>query len=417
MGIVKTEGVSIMLTVVSQSDFVSALKEVSMVTPKKANVDILTCVSLFFDTFHDEVVISGTNLDMYVKARIAMKIVYTGQEHHYCVNAEKLKAILDCFDDGYLHIEVSDKIVTISQGSTVFSMDIVTTDYLYRYDDFPLLPDIKKAEQAFVIYNIDKAFKDVLLFAQTNDDRIILNGVNFNVDRMRKICYLQATDTHRAIRKTISGVCMSMKYEQCCESFDSFTLYGKNIKKLKLRNEVEFLLQREDDEITSVFMRYDNIEVCIRTLEGIFPPFERILGAKHDTFMQFNKVELVNNLNRLKKYNGKDEKKVRFIIHLDKNEDYINMVSYDNKMNIKTQGEYQFYLFKRVYNEESGEYDFTNNVEHEQQSCINVDFLLDALSLCNAETVTLNYTGNNNTNVITINNGNNTMLIMPMETF
>ncbi len=239
--------------------------------------------SLMFKLKENELLVYGYDLERGIRT---CSTVYGMNDGVVMINAQKICGIIKNFPDGEIQIEADDKnVVRIMGGMSDISVHGMAAD------TFPSMPELK-GENRFTISS--HMFRDIISTTSyaisQSDAKPILKGEFFKVENKKLIAV--ATDTYRlAMRTELAGV------DSDNLNF-SFVIPGKTLSDLTR------LLSDSDDEVSVEFTRkyvvikYKDIVVFSRLLEGDYINYEKAVPAKENIKVKINRMDLIECVER-----------------------------------------------------------------------------------------------------------------------
>ncbi len=239
--------------------------------------------SLMFKLTDNDLFIYGYDLERGIRTSAT---VYGISDGVVMINAQKICGIIKNFPDGEIHIEADEKnVVRIMGGMSDISIHGMSAD------TYPSLPELH-GDRRFTISA--HMFKDIIATTSyaisQSDAKPILKGEFFKIEN-KKVTAV-ATDTYRlAMRSEMAGV------DSDNLNF-SFVIPGKTLSDLSR------LLSDSDDLVTVEFTRkyviikYRDIVIFSRLLEGDFIDYDRAVPKTEKTFVKINRMDLIESVER-----------------------------------------------------------------------------------------------------------------------
>lgn len=263
-----------------RSNLRDAILAAERATGENQNLPILK--NLLIEATDNKIVITGTNLEIAIKATALGKVIEGGK---FTAPASLLANIINNIQSDRLNIE--DK-----KGK----LEIKTDNYNalaqgISAEDFPITPKIKDINNHLEVKGavLKEALEQTLIAAQFSDLRQELNNIffNFSVNNLKIV----ATDSFRLGEKTIAS--------------DSFTTNHKEgfslLIPLKTVQEISHIIKDEDavriyhDE-NQILIRAGQTEILSRLSEGSFPDYGAIIPKKFAAELIFKRQEFLSAL-------------------------------------------------------------------------------------------------------------------------
>lgn len=286
-----------------------------------------------------------TNLNEFFYTKIGIE---TDKENEVVVDIKKIVDFLSFLSSDKINIHTDDKKLVIENGKTKASFNLISTA------DFPSLPKIDGKESK-LDKNFIKEKLPLVLFAAAKDEaRPILTGVNFLTKEGQR--QVVATDGFR----------LSLISEKKKDLFPSIIISASVLTEaLRLVGENEEIKILFSDEKKIIKLTIGDADIYSRTIEGDFPPFEKVVPTDYKTRAVLNKEEFLRNIKMASVFAR----------------DHSNIVVFD----IKKDG---FYISPKTKDEKETVIYQEGEVEGDQQKiAFNYKFVLDFLTNIKGEMV------------------------------
>lgn len=212
--------------------------------------------------------ILGCDGELWVERTVPCAVHEIGS---WCVSGKLLVDLLGSLPDGDLHLEVDGHALVLSQGPSVYRVNV------HDPADFPEIPDLDGQNRLAMPADTLKSAIDSVLYAVAKDGhRQILTGVLFECDGAT--LRLVSTDTHRLALRRIE-----LSGDGTGPTIGSELNYVLPEKALRLaRNlpapegkpiEIRFAERRMAIDVPSV-------RLVSQLIEGTFPAYERVIPTE-----------------------------------------------------------------------------------------------------------------------------------------
>jgi DNA polymerase III subunit beta len=265
---------------VGRNELLTAVQAVIGVVERRQTLPVLS--NLLIDAQGDELVITGTDLELELVSRAVVKCDVPGKT---TVPARKLFDICRGLPEGAdIRLDASGDKLTLRSGKSRFTLSTL------RPDEFPSLGAV---ETTRVIRLKKKELRSLIertQFAMAHQDvRYYLNGMLFHVTP--KLIRTVATDGHR-LAMSEQALATKLKDEV------------QVILPRKTVLELQRLLDPTDDMVelrigdSQVQAELDVIRVTSKLIDGRFPDYERVIPDGGDRHMQANRERVRQALSR-----------------------------------------------------------------------------------------------------------------------
>ncbi|MCR8612887.1 MAG: DNA polymerase III subunit beta [Mycoplasma sp.] len=180
--------------------------------------------------------------------------------------------------NGTIKLDVSDDTLVVSTEEVTYKMNTLDIN------DFPNI-DLTNSERKIKISGkiLNDIEKEVAFAVGQNDKRIILNGLNININNKKMI--VTATNSYRLAKKTI---------EVETDLIANVTILPKNLKQFipeDLNKEIDLFI---DDSKISV--KNENTIIQSRLIDGIYPDTTKLIPEGFDSLMEVDSKKMINAL-------------------------------------------------------------------------------------------------------------------------
>lgn len=257
---------------VTQENLNRALNSVARVANSRNALPILSNVLL--KTTNNRLSLSATNLDIAISHYIGAKV---NEEGSITVPARLMQDFVGSLPGGVIDLELLEtklKVTTDQYKSTVNG--IVA-------DDFPVMPGIEDGTSWSLPSATFKRGLQQVIFAASNDEsRPVLTGVYLHVTDGQ--LYMASTDSYRLAEKNL-GVNMS----------DISLLVPATAMQDLLRiiadDDGELRVTHNDQQ---VLFQVGDIELTARLVEGVYPPYRKLIPSDFTTEITLKRADFVN---------------------------------------------------------------------------------------------------------------------------
>jgi len=265
---------------VGRNELLTAVQAVIGVVERRQTLPVLS--NLLLDAQKDELVVTGTDLELELVSRAAVKCPAPGKT---TVPARKLFDICRGLPEGAdLTLESSGDKITLKSGKSRFTLATLRTDEFPSLGavNTPRVIKLKKSELRRLI--------DHTQFAMAHQDvRYYLNGMLFHITakRIRTV----STDGHRL---AMSELAKDTKFKD----------EAQIILPRKTVLELQRLLDPTDDEVelrigdTQFQADLDVIRLTSKLIDGRFPDYERVIPEAGDRHLKANRERVRQALAR-----------------------------------------------------------------------------------------------------------------------
>jgi DNA polymerase III subunit beta len=272
-----------LLKQIQRDSLLKPLQAVSGVVEKRLTMPILANVLL--ETHDNMLSVIATDLEIQITAREAMTCA-AGQS--VTVSARKLQDLLRALPDSSLiNLEQTDNKLLLKANKSRFTLQNLPAN------DFPKLKT--QGEQVQSVTISQKALKGLLHLVEyamaSQDIRFYLNGVLFVFEGNTLTAV--ATDGHRLSLAKIELPDLPQALQK-----QEIIVPRKTIVELSK-------LLSDNDEPVSIEIRtnqigfnFGAIELMSKVIDGRFPDYERVIPQNHDKHLVFDRLTLLQSLQR-----------------------------------------------------------------------------------------------------------------------
>lgn len=364
---------------IGRDDFLNGIQKVQGIVESKGAMPILAHVLIH--TEKDGVVIQATDLEIGIKGFLPAKVVAEGS---ITVNARKLFDILRALPDLEVHVTRDDNDwVSLKCGKSNFRLPGLPSA------DFPKLPEYSEtALMEFSGPRLKEMIRKTYFAISPDESRQALNGLLLEQDGDH--VNLVGTDGHR-----LSFIRRPLLKSNVQGDEKSFLLPKKVLTEL-------LKLMETDEGATYAFSVKDNQlafihgrEVIVsRKIDGKFPNYQQVIPSDNNLKIAINTQALTQALTRVALLADEKSKMVRFEIKkgsLSLVSDHTELGGAQEEVEIDYEGE-------------------------EVRVGLNAKYILDVLSVIEADEVTLNLKDQNHSCLLTTSEDKDyRSIVMPMR--
>jgi DNA polymerase-3 subunit beta len=224
----------------------------------------------------NKIEIISTNLNEFFYTNIK---ITSEKEESFVIDIKKIVEFVSFLPSEKIMIQTRKNDLIIESEKTKASFPFISST------DFPSLPKIEGKESKFSNDFLKNKLPLVLFAAAKDETRPVLTGINFlNKDNQQ---YVVATDGFR----------LSLVSEAKKEDFPSAlvpsTVLAEILKIAGEKKEIKTLFSNEKKIIKFTI---DDIEIYSRTIEGGFPPFEKVVPTDNKTKIVLDSEEFLRNI-------------------------------------------------------------------------------------------------------------------------
>jgi len=228
--------------------------------------------------------IIGTNLEIAIKAYLRAKVETTGS---FTVPAKMLADYIHLLPDQQITCLLEGSELLVSCGSSHTKIKGIPSD------DFPVIPDIvEEHAYAMNVHELKSALQKVVIAASKNEIRPELAGIACNLFSERyKGLVLAATDSYRLAEKK-TPVAQGTDPVTCIiparTAYEMIRLFG-----VPHAEETNARLWFSENQVA---VRYGNVEMTSRLVEGTYPDYTQIIPEKFNTVATVSVDELTKRI-------------------------------------------------------------------------------------------------------------------------
>ena len=333
------------------------------VVEKKHTLAILSNL-LIKQTAHRLSVIA-TDLELQIEASENIQATKTFE---LTISAKKLQDVLRVIpENSEIQLEINQNKITIKQKRSIFNLQTLPSE------DFPVIKE--EENQEFTLKIEQQKLKSLLhkvAFSMANQDiRYYLNGIYIAIEQNKLI--LSATDGQRL-------ALMSEFYAIETDKKQEIILPKKTVHELlKLLDNNQEMIDITINNKQIKFEFNHNIMIS-KVIDGKFPDYQRVFPKNNKYTIGLNKVELTQALQKTAILSDEKFKSVHFTLK-------------NNKLTINCRNNEQEQAAEEI------------DIQYQEDDAINLSFnihyLMDVLSVLEAETIFLHLNDNHSSVVIT----------------
>ncbi len=310
----------------------------------------------------ESVTITAYDLEKGITTTVPAQVIEEGE---YVINAIRLNQIVKTLSDGDIVIEVDDKCMTkITNGRSEFSMPALPGS------DFPSTPTVDTGKELTIPQKVMREMisRTIFAVAQT-DQRPIYCGVYFEV-KGSKIVAVSCDSFRLAYTEQ---ECEMKKNEEAAADM-SFIVPGKTLIEL-----MKFLSDSEEEVVNvriggkHALFNVDNLTFFTRLLEGQYIDYNRYIPKDNTIFVKVNTDEFTDSLERAALI-SEEKSQVRNFVKCNFTDDMLVITANAVSGNV----------YDEVAIEKTGA---------DLEIAFTCRYLLEALRVCNVETIKLSMSG------------------------
>lgn len=266
---------------VGKEDFLAAIGTASGAVGTKATIAILNNL-LFQTNGPDELFVTGTDLELGVRTRCAVRVENQGA---VTIPARKLVEIVRELPSAEIEITVAkNNAVNIKTANSFFKIMGLGAD------DFPKLPESKAEKTCELDQEVLRRCLTLTSFAISRDEaRYTLNGVL--VILRNKLARFVATDGKRLATIEVN---IDLPSEVNIEAIIPAKTVFELIKALSIREKVQLLFTE-----TQAVFQLPKTTFFSRLIEGRFPNHEQVIPKEETTTAKIKREELLSGMRRV----------------------------------------------------------------------------------------------------------------------
>lgn len=265
---------------IEQSKLLEALVKTVPIAEKRSPLPILSHV--LFNVSQDKLTLSATDLENGIMVHCDCELIESGQ---LAIPGKKIFEIVKELNPGPMSVEkVSESRIKIESSDSVFEISGMDGS------DFPAWSNFEDMEKAKV--KTEKLLKmiDKTVYAASNDEsRFNLNGALFESieDKLRMI----GSDGHR----------LALANEDLKLSMDERKIVPKKGMQ-ELKRILESLKEKEIDlgfEPKNIVITTSNFLMSIRLIHGDYPDYQNVIPKDSDKVVKVNRNDFLRSLRRV----------------------------------------------------------------------------------------------------------------------
>ncbi|MBN1433792.1 DNA polymerase III subunit beta [Candidatus Fermentibacterales bacterium] len=262
---------------VSQSDFLRGLNSVATALPPRTSLPSLT--NILLEAEKDSLHLAATDLDTTVTTSIPATVTTAGA---IALPGKKLHDIVKELPDEDVHLSGTGNRITISCASSSFVLSGTSKD------SFPTLPGTGDTSVVSLPRErLAEAIRRTSYAVAMDDYRPALNGALWKLGPGG--LEVVATDGHRLARIHAKDAKSDTEFEA--------------IVAPKALNLLARLAGGDDVGIrfqgTQISFEYDHSVIYSRTIEGPYPPYEKVIPRDNDKILKLDRETLIAALRRM----------------------------------------------------------------------------------------------------------------------
>jgi len=236
---------------------------------RQTSLPILT--NVYLDVKESGVEVIGTNLEIAIKAHLRAKVETTGS---FTVPAKMLADYIHLLSDQQVTISLDENELVVKCGSSSTKIKGMPTD------EFPVIPAIEEDHAyAIDVQGLKTSLQKIVIAASKNEIRPELAGLACSMFSERYAgMVLAATDSYRLAEKK-TPVAQGSDPVSCI--IPARTAY-EIIRLLGAGNSEESLVRLWISE-NQIAIRYGNVEMTSRLIDGNYPDYTQIIPEEFST--------------------------------------------------------------------------------------------------------------------------------------
>lgn len=366
----------------------SALQSVIVAVSKKSTLPVLSHVLVLSDG--KEWKLTGSDLELTLTARIDLAT----EAFAVCLPAKKLLDVLKSFaKDAIVGMSIEDKKVTIRSGRSRFSFNTLAAE------EYPTIRHERLSPVAKLDCNVFAALIEATQHAMAvKDVRYYLNGLLFDFSQFDFV--VVGTDGHR-LAKHRTELAEPTYSKQLIVPRDSISaiekLLGSN-ESCEISVETsEFTNNKGEQELSyhSIVIDTERLTLTTKLIDGKFPDYQRVIPKQQKFYVELNRQQLLDAIKR------------------------VGLILDSENVGIAMEfGENSLRLVASANEEEADEIVDTREIKNGSDLIIgmNAQYVLDALSALQSETVVLGLTdANSGMTVESSNHDESVHVVMAMR--
>ncbi|KOS61462.1 DNA polymerase III subunit beta [Lysinibacillus agricola] len=270
-----------MKTTINRIELLEGLKKLGHFIDSKTKLPILSGVKITTTENNTLQLIAGNQDAM---ASVVIDTLQTETSGSLVLEYKKLNDFLK--KSKALDIEID---MLVDNKANIKASNI---DYKLMFTDankYPLLPSLEYERMTMDVNEYRRMINNTTFAVAKSESRPVLKGVCVRTDNYNHIDFV-ATDSHRLGRYTVPS-----QLDNIDTVIDGKTL-EKSVKMLNKKTESIEIGFNQDFTI----VQFDNVELCIKNIEGNYPDFSRLIPEDFRTEAIINSSQLVESIDMLK---------------------------------------------------------------------------------------------------------------------
>lgn len=268
----------------TKENLVHALDSVSALAGKQSNLPILSNVLIVAKGAQVE--FSTTNLEMAVRTSVRAKVE---QEGSYSLPAKTLSDYVRLLSSDTVSFTLDGTQVLVKAGSSSTKIKGAPSD------EFPVIPEMEEQHgYAISVLDLKDALSNTVIAAAKNEIRPELSGVylGFKTQRHDGLT-LAATDSYRLAEMRID---ISQGDQKDVQAIVPGPVVYEMVRILNQNKESGENLVRIFVSDNQIGLRYSDIELTSRLVDGQYPDYAQIIPTEFNTTAVVSRDELVNKI-------------------------------------------------------------------------------------------------------------------------
>jgi len=272
---------------INRDTLIKGLNWVQSVVEKRSTMPVLS--HALFKAYKGELEVAATNLQMVIEGHLEAEVDVEGG---ISLNARRVHDIIRALPPGEIVIDTDERNRAEIKGEkgTFHLMGLEESEY-------PPLPEYKETPLVEIKAEVLKAMVEKTIFAASMEEtRYNLEGVLIQFEEKGKSLRMVATDGHR--------LCLVDKE---VENAEKLQLAKGLILPRKGLSELRRILA-EGDRVENVgfgvigndvVFKAGNVALIMRTLEGEYPNYDRVIPKGNDKVITMKRIDLLEAINRV----------------------------------------------------------------------------------------------------------------------
>lgn len=356
---------------ISYAELKNVIHYLFPIVPMSSTLPILENICI--TTKDNRLVLNATDLDIYVTGNVKILEQEKKEKVNGCLPAKKLKIALESFTGDIVELK-QDKKIIISCGKSKHTFNFEPVD------DYPV-PEF----EGTVVGTMDKDFIESLIkllpFVDKSGFKKYFEGIRLENNKMI------ATDGYKMAMINMDIGKLEVTVPKGC------------IKILTRLNNCQILLNKDKSEIQ---FKSENISITSKLIDEMFPKYESVIPKNNKYYIIVNRAEFLQSL----KVAGTNTDKETQRIFIDIND----TTEIEEEKRLET---LMFVTGEDLEYGNESEYELSCKTNANMSLAFNVNYLKEAISVFDDETLKLEFQGNSKATII--KNKNKTVLIMPIK--